>query len=77
MGVIKMADSKIKLDEAVDNSERKFGEALKKYFPVKIIDTDDNVEWGMFTENEIQIAIERAKKNKEDIPKSLWESIFG
>ncbi len=72
-----MADSKIKLDEAVDNSERKFGEALKKYFPVKIIDTDDNVEWGMFTENEIQIAIERAKKNKEDIPKSLWESIFG
>lgn len=40
-----MADSKIKLDEAVDNSERKFGEALK-YFPVKIIDTDDNVEWG-------------------------------
>lgn len=32
---------------------------------------------GMFTENEIQIAIERAKKNKEDIPKSLWESIFG
>ena len=52
MGVIKMADSKIKLDEAVDNSERKFGEALK-YFPVKIIDTDDNVEWGMFTENEI------------------------
>lgn len=76
MGVIKMADSKIKLDETVDNSERKFGEALK-YFPVKIIDTDDNVEWGMFTENEIQIAIERAKKNKEDIPKSLWESIFG
>ena len=71
-----MADSKIKLDEAVDNSERKFGETLK-YFPVKIIDTDDNVEWGMFTENEIQIAIERAKKNKEDIPKSLWESIFG
>lgn len=44
MGVIKMADSKIKLDETVDNSERKFGEALK-YFPVKIIDTDDNVEW--------------------------------
>ena len=46
-----MADSKIKLDEAVDNSERKFGEALK-YFPVKIIDTDENVEVATIAKKE-------------------------
>ena len=71
-----MTDSVIRIDEKVENTERKFGEALE-YFPVKIVNDDGSETWAMFTENEIINATERAMKNKEDIPKSLWESIFG
>jgi len=70
-----MADSLIKMNEVVDNTERKFGEILE-YFPVQIETKDGSKTWAMFTENEIEIAITRADKNKEDIPKSLWGSIF-
>lgn len=71
-----MTRSEIILNEKVDNTERKFGEALE-YYPVKIVRDNDDDTWAMFTESEINNAIERAMKNKEDIPKSLWESIFG
>lgn len=71
-----MAKSVIKMNEVVENTERKFGEALE-YFPVKIENEDGSETWAMFTETEIINATERAMKNKEDIPKSLWESIFG
>jgi hypothetical protein len=71
-----MADSKILMHEVVNNTERKFGEALE-YFPVEVENKDGQTVWAMFTENEIKNAIERAEKNKEDIPKSLWEKIFG
>ena len=70
-----MATSIIKLDEQVDNTERKFGEALE-YYPVEIVLKDGTETWGMFTQSEIDGAIERAMKNKEDIPKSLWESLW-
>lgn len=71
-----MADSIIKLDEKVDNTERKFGEALE-YFPAEVVLEDGTETWAMFTQSEIDGAVKRAMKNKEDIPQSLWESIWG
>ena len=70
-----MADSKIYLTEKVDNTERKFGEALE-YFPAEIVLEDGTKSWVMFTQSEIDVARKRAEKNKEDIPSSLWESIW-
>lgn len=72
----KMATSKILFEDKVDNTDRKFGASLE-YFPVKIVKNDGQEFWAMFTESEIDKAIERAVKNKEDIPKSLWDKIFG
>jgi len=71
-----MADSRILMKEKVDNTERKFGEALN-YFPVVIESASGVVKCGMFTEDEIEKAIVRAEKNREDIPKSLWGNVFG
>ncbi len=71
-----MADSIIRLDEKVDNTERKFGEALE-YYPAEVVLEDGTETWAMFTQSEIDGAVERAAKNKEDIPKSMWASIFG
>ena len=71
-----MANSSIRLDEKVENTERKFGAALE-YYPVEVITESGETQWAMFTQSEIDVAIDRATKNKEDIPKSLWESIFG
>jgi len=71
-----MADSKIYMHDVVNNTERKFGEALE-YFPVEVENKDGQEVWAMFTENEIENAIKRAEKNKEDIPKSVWKRIFG
>lgn len=71
-----MADSEIRMSEAVDNTERKFGEALE-YFPAKVVRKDGSEAWAMFTESDLERAIARAEKNKEDIPKSIWEKIFG
>ena len=71
-----MADSTIKLDEKVENTERKFGSALE-YYPVEVITESGETEWAMFTKNESDSAVKRASENKEDIPKSIWESMFG
>lgn len=71
-----MASSIIKLSEKVDNTERKFGEALE-YFPAEVVLEDGTETWAMFTQSEIDNAVKRAMKNKEDIPQSLWESIWG
>ena len=68
--------SKINLTEKIENTERKFGEALE-YFPAKVVNAEGVEEWAMFTETEITKAVERAKKNKEDIPKSVWDKFFG
>jgi len=68
--------SKIKLNEKVENTERKFGEALH-YFPVKVELENGDLVWAMFTETEIQNAIKRAEKNQEDIPKEIWDKVIG
>ena len=55
----------------VENTERKFGSAdhynyMRGEFP-------DKTELPLlFTDNEIQVAIERAKENEEDLPKVSW-----
>jgi len=71
-----MSDSIIKLEEKVENTERKFGAGLE-YYPAQIILEDGTETWAMFTKSDIDNAIERAKKNKEDIPKSVWQKMFG
>lgn len=53
-------ESIIILEEKVDNKERKFG-SNTEYFPCLI-----GEEKALFTENELKIAIERAKINMED-----------
>lgn len=70
-----MANSKIYLADKIDNTQRKFGSA-KEYIPVKVYNKDGDMMWAMFTEDVIEYAIQRALKNREDIPKTLWDSIF-
>ena len=71
-------DSKIYLSEKVKNKERKFGSQLE-YYPCKIILADGTEKNALFTKNQINVAIDRANKNIEDIPKdvSLFEYLFG
>ncbi len=71
-----MAQSKILFENKVDNTERTFGSATE-YHPVKVVRAEGDEVWAMFTENEINKAIARADKNKEDIPQSVWQRIFG
>ena len=61
-------ESEIKLEERVGNKERRFGESTD-YYPVYIDDgvADEPVP-ALFTGNQIKVAIERAKKNMEDVP---------
>lgn len=71
-----MADSKIYMTEVVENTERKFGECLE-YYPVEVENAYGDKVWAMFTESDINNAIKRGQKNKEDIPKSFWSKLFG
>lgn len=60
--------SHIYTDEAVENTERKFGECLE-YVPC-IVDGKP----ALFTRYQIGEAVARAERNPEDIPgKSFWE----
>lgn len=53
----------------VDNTDRKFGSALS-YIAVQVEDADGgNERCILFTQNEINKAYERAKKNPEDLTK--------
>lgn len=53
----------------VDNTDRKFGSALS-YIAVQVEDEDGgNERCILFTEDEIQKAHDRAKKNPEDLTK--------
>ena len=70
-----MATSKIYQENKVENTERKFGSALE-YHPVKVVATTGEETWALFTETEIEKAVDRATKNKEDIPQSVWARLF-
>ena len=68
--------SKIYLNEMVDNKERRFGSATD-YYPIKVVTTNGDIKYALFTINQIEEAIERASYNEEDLPeKSFYEIIF-
>ena len=69
--------STINTSEKVENTERHFGSATE-YYPCWIV-TGDKKEAAMFTEHDIQQAINRAVINPEDMPEKqqgFWASIF-
>ena len=70
-------ESKLNLSEVVENTERKFGAALK-YAPVYVVYPDGTEVPAMFTINAIENAIKTAAKNPEDMPneKSFFERLF-
>lgn len=74
--------SVIKKSEVVNNKNPNSPVADLKYYPCYIIDNKD-VSAALFTEEQISIAIDRAKKNLEDIPKrkgffaSVYTLLFG
>jgi hypothetical protein len=68
--------SEIILSESVINKERKFGSQLE-YFPCEIKDAGGDINHALFTKGQIFNAIERAKRNVEDIPdKTFWDFFF-
>lgn len=70
-------DSKIYLNEKVDNQDRKFGSS-NEYYPCRLEDEDGNDVNALFTKDQIATAVQRALRNPEDVPeKTLWETIFG
>ena len=74
-----MIKSNIRLEEVVENKNRKFGANLE-YYPTIVCRGNGPAVPALFTENEIETAIIRANKNPEDCPekeKTFWQSIFG
>lgn len=55
----------------VENTERKFGENAKYYY-IRAQFPDGKEQALLFTEHEMSIAIARAEKNAEDLPKINW-----
>jgi hypothetical protein len=74
-------DSVIYTEEVVENTERKFGSWSEQgYYPAFVIREDGTKQPALFTKNQIETAVVRAKKNPEDMPeeeKNLWEKLFG
>lgn len=70
--------SKIDKNESVENRDRKFG-ADPFYFPAYVTKHTGEVVPALFTAEQINVAIERAKKNPEDVQaKATWiDTIFG
>lgn len=59
-------------DEKVENKDRKFGSATE-YFPCYIIRLDGTEAPALFTQHQIEEAVERAEKNPEDVEeRAAW-----
>jgi hypothetical protein len=73
-------ESRIVIDEVVENKERKFGSDTK-YYPciIEISGILGYSENALFTRKQINEAIIRAERNPEDLPedKTFWEWLFG
>lgn len=67
-------DSTLKAAEMVPNKDRKFGSA-NEYFPC-FFEKDGKKIPMLFTEHEVVTAMERAKKNPEDISEEDAEKGF-
>ncbi len=69
-------DSKIYLDEKVENRDRRFGSQLE-YYPTKIVIQPGEMTSALFTKHQIDEAIARAERNPEDMPgESFWQKLF-
>jgi hypothetical protein len=66
-------ESKIVLEESIINTERRFG-SNTNYYPAIVTNTDGVEANALFTKDQIDIAIERAERNPEDIAKdqTFW-----
>ena len=70
-------DSKIIMEEFVENQDRKFGSQLMYYPCIVVLDGEESP--ALFTANQIKEAKTRAQKNPEDVPgdASFWDRLFG
>ncbi len=66
--------SKIYADEYVKNKESKPA-AGNHYYPCKIV-INNNTYKGLFTRNQLDVAIARAVRNPEDFPKETFWNKF-
>lgn len=70
--------SKIYYSEAVSNKDRHFG-SEEVYYPCRMVMPDGTEAPALFTRTQLEVAMGRAKKNPEDVPRerSFLEAIFG
>lgn len=61
----------IKTKNVVENKDR-YRTANEKYYAVFVLDEDFELKPCLLTEDNILKGIERADKNKEDVPKLSW-----
>ncbi len=65
------------LSEQVDNKLRRFGQAVD-YFPIYVTSKDGKSVPALFTGSQIEVAIERARRNMEDVdPQDTGSFLFG
>lgn len=72
-------DSRIDLREEVINKERTFG-SNTAYYPAYVVTSDGKEVPALFTMDQLNIAMGRAARNIEDIPKdggNLFSWLFG
>lgn len=60
--------SKINMNEEVINKERTFG-SNTSYYPAYVVFSDGNEVPALFTMDQLNIAMARAARNVEDMPK--------
>jgi hypothetical protein len=72
-------EGRIYLAETVENKARKFG-SWKNYVAAIVVDEEGNEHPALFTRHAIERAVDRAKKNPEDLPEAtggLFDWLFG
>jgi hypothetical protein len=57
--------------EKVANKDRRFG-AVPEYYPATVVLIDGQRMPALFTEKQVQTAIDRARDNAEDMPRQSW-----
>jgi hypothetical protein len=57
--------------EKVANRARRFG-ADPEYYPATVVLTDGQRMPALFTQEAVQLAIDRARDNPEDMPRVPW-----
>lgn len=62
-----MVESKIVMDEEVENKDRTFGSCLS-YFPAYVVMVDGKEVPALFTFDQLNDAMQRANRNTEDMP---------